>query len=134
MKTKKLLALTLAICTLLTLFIMPVGAADEHNHEEIEIVILNDDISEEAKAKIYAYYSDPDHNHENEDDGVVTYGLICSVIGHKIDTSSVTVTTHKARATAPRCLKKSYKHEVCTRCDDYEKSTLLSSTYINCCA
>lgn len=134
MKTKKLLALTLAICTLLTLFIMPVGAADEHNHEEIEIVILNDDISEEAKAKIYAYYSDPDHNHESEDNDAATYGLICSVIGHKIETSNTYVITHKARTTAPRCLKKSYKHEVCTRCDDYEKSTLLSSTYINCCA
>lgn len=133
MKTKKLLALTLAICTLLTLFVMPVGAADECSHDEIEIIILNEDISEEAKAKIYAYYSDPDHNQETEEDGAATYGLICSVIGHKIETSNTYVITHKARTTAPRCLKKTYKHEVCSRCDDYSKSTLTSSMYIACC-
>ena len=134
MKTKKLLAMALALTTLLTVFIMPVGATEEQTTEDIEIVIMNEDISEEAKEKIYSYYSEPDHNHENTEDDATTYGLICSVIGHKIDTSAVYTISHKARATAPRCLKKSYKHEVCTRCDDYEKSTLLSSTYINCCA
>ncbi len=135
MKTKKLLALVLALTTLLTVFIIPVGATEEeHNHQDIEIVILNEDISEEAKEKLYAYYSDPDHNYENAEDGTATYGLICSVIGHKIDTSTTYTIQHKARATAPRCLKKSYKYEVCTRCDDYEKSTLITTAYINCCA
>ena len=134
MKTKKLLSMALALTTLLTIFIMPVGATEEQTNEDIEIVILNEDISEEAKEKIYAYYSDPDHNHENNEDGATTYGLLCSVIGHKIDTSTVYTITHKARATAPRCLKKAYKHDVCTRCDDYETSTLLSSSYIFCCA
>lgn len=134
MITKKLIAMALALTTLLTIFIMPVGATEEQTNEDIEIVVMNEELPEETKTKIYAYYSDPDHNHENTDDGATTYGLVCSVIGHKIETSGVSVITHKARATAPRCLKKSYKHEVCTRCDDYEKSTLLSSTYINCCA
>lgn len=134
MKTKKLLAMALALTTLLTIFIMPVGATEEQNHQDIEIVILNEEISEEAKAKIYAYYSDPDHNHENTEDGATTCGLICTVIGHKIDTSTVYTINHKARATAPRCLRKTYLHEVCTRCDDYEKSTLTSTIYINCCA
>ena len=134
MKTKKLLAIALALTTFLTIFIMPVGATEEQTNEDIEIVIMNEDISEEAKAKIYAYYSDPDHNHENTEDGATTYGLVCSVIGHKIDTSVVSVVTHKVRSTAPRCVKKMYRHEVCTRCDDYEKSTLTSTTYINCCA
>lgn len=134
MKTKKLLAMALALSTLLTIFIMPVGATEEQSHQDIEIVIMNEDISEETKAKIYAYYSDPDQNHENTEDGATTYGLICSVIGHKIETSTTYTIQHKARATAPRCLKKSYKYEVCTRCDDYEKSTLITTAYINCCA
>lgn len=134
MKTKKLLAMALALTTLLTIFIIPVGATEEQTNEDIEIVIVNEDISEETKAKIYAYYSDPDHNHENTDDGATTYGLICSIIGHKIETSTTYTIQHKARATAPRCLKKSYKYEVCTRCDDYEKSTLITTAYINCCA
>lgn len=135
MKTRKLLALILALTTLLTVFITPVGATEEQNHQDIEIVIMNEDISEEAKEKIYAYYSAPDHNHENAEDGsATTYGLICTVIGHKIDTSTVYTINHKARATAPRCLRKTYLHEVCTRCDDYETSTLTSTKYINCCA
>lgn len=134
MKTKKILAMALALTTLLTIFIMPVGATEEQTNEDIEIVILNEDISEETKAKIYAYYSDPDHNHENTDDGATTYGLVCSVIGHKIESSTTYTIQHKARATAPRCLKKSYLYEVCTRCDDYETSTLITSKYINCCA
>lgn len=133
MKIKKLLAIALALTTLFTIFIMPVGATEEQTNEDIEIVIMNDDISEETKAKIYAYYSDPDHNHENTDDGAATYGLICTVIGHKIETSTTYTIQHKARATAPRCLKKSYKYEACTRCD-YEKSTLITTAYINCCA
>ena len=135
MKTKKLLALILALTTLLTVFIIPVGATEEeHNHEDIEIVILNEDLSEEAKAKLYAYYSDPSHDHETTEDGTATYGLICTIIGHKIETSNTYTIQHKARATAPTCLKKIYKYEVCTRCDDYEKSTVLSSSYIYCCS
>lgn len=134
MKTKKLLAMALALTTLLTVFIMPVSATEEQTNEDIEIVIMNEDISEETKAKIYAYYSDPDHNHENTDDGATTYGLVCSVIGHKIESVTTYTINHKARATAPRCLRKTYLHEVCTRCDDYETSTLTSTKYINCCA
>ncbi len=134
MKIKRMLALALALCTLLTLFVMPAGATEEHDDSEIEIVILNEDISEEAKEKIIAYYSNPDQTNENADDGTATCGIICSVIGHKIETANTYTIVHKARATAPRCLKKTYLHEVCTRCDDYEKSTLLSSAYINCCA
>lgn len=132
MKTKKFLALFLALTTLLALFVMPVGAEDTHN--DVEIVILNENISEEAKEKIINFYSNPNHEQENEDDGIATCGLLCTIIGHDIDTSTVYTIKHKARATAPRCLRKTYSHEVCTRCDDYETSTLIGSTYINCCA
>lgn len=134
MKTRKLLALILALCTILSLSIIPVGAAEEHNHDEIEVVILNEDISEEAKEKIIAYYMNGEHEHESTDDDAATYGIICTVIGHKIETTTTYTITHKARTTAPRCLRKTYRHEVCTRCDDYNISTLISSTYIFCCA
>lgn len=134
MKTKKILALILALCTILSLSIIPVGATEEHNHDEIEVIVLNEDISEEAKEKIIAYYMNGEHEHESTDDDAATYGIICSVLGHKIETSTTYTITHKARTTAPRCLKKTYNHEVCTRCDDYNKSTFVSSTYIYCCA
>ena len=117
-----------------TFSIIPVGATEEHKHDEIEVIVLNEDISEEAKEKIIAYYMNGEHEHESTDDDAATYGIICTVIGHKIETSTTYTITHKARTTAPRCLKKKYNHEVCTRCDDYNKSTLISSTYISCCA
>ena len=130
MKTNRLLSLVLALVITASLFAMPTHAAED-TCADIEIVIENENISEETKAKIIAYYSDPDHNHE--DDGAATYGLTCTLFGHKLETSTVKTTTHKARTTAPRCLQKTYQHDACTRCD-YEFSTLVASQYIYCCA
>lgn len=129
MKTKRYLALILTLAVLLGVVIMPASASYEHSEGEIEIFIENNDISDETKERLIAYYSTP----EKEDDGVETCGLTCTLFGHKLEQSSTYTITHKARATAPRCLKKTYSYEACTRCD-YEKSTLVSSTYIHCCS
>lgn len=130
MKTKRFLSLVLTLTVLIGLFIIPTSATvEEPVTEEIEIFIENEDISEETRAKIIAYYSDPNH----EDDGIATCGLTCTLFGHKFESSAVRTVTHKARSTAPRCLQKTYNFDTCTRCD-YETSTLLSSVYIYCCS
>ncbi len=131
MKTKRFLSLLLTLAVLIGLFAIPTSAVEEPEvvTEEIEIFIENEDISEETRAKIIAYYSDPNH----EDDGIATCGLTCTLFGHKLENSTVRSVTHKARSTAPRCLEKTYDYDACTRCD-YETSTLLSSTYIFCCS
>ena len=129
MKTKRFLSLLLALTVLLGLFVMPTSAAEENETTEIEIYIENENISEETRAKIIAYYSDPTH----EDDHATTYGLTCTLLGHKLESTTLRTTTHKARATAPRCLQKTYDYDACTRCD-YEVSTLLNTTYIHCCS
>ena len=119
-----LLVLTLLTCTCA----LPVSAKNTTKEEsEIEIVI-NDEVSEETKAKIERYFA----NGTPTDDGTVTYGLTCTLFGHNIKISSVSAVTHKVRATSPRCLKKTYDYEECTRCD-YEKATLVCSEYIGCC-
>ncbi len=134
MKTKKLIALLLAICTLLTLFVMPVGATEEHQHEEIEIVILNEDLTEEQKARIIERFSNPENlNGTNADDGATTYNLLCNIFGHKIEGTGLYSIAHTVRATPPRCLRNDYYYEFCTRCDDYERQTLTSTSYIFCC-
>ena len=131
MKTKRFLSLLLTLAVLTGLFVIPTSAVEteEVATAEIEIFIENEDISEETKAKIIAYYSDPNH----EDDGIATCGLTCTLFGHKLESTTVRSVTHKASATAPRCLEKIYDYDACTRCD-YEKSTLLSSSYIYCCS
>ena len=131
MKIKKMLSVIFAIAMLVSIFTMPAHAtnvAELETHEHIEIIIENEEISEETKEKIIAFYS----NSDDECEGATTYGLTCTLFGHKLESSLVTTVTHKVRTTSPRCLKKTYNYEACTRCD-FEEDTLLSSTYIVCC-
>lgn len=67
------------------------------------------------------------------DDDATVYGLTCTIFGHKIETTTVAAVTHKAKATSPRCLREIYDVDNCTRCD-YTNSTLITSSYIVCCA
>lgn len=129
MKIKSLFALILAISLLVSAFVIPTSAKTNKTNSDVEIIIENENISAETKTKIEKYYSTENHN----DDGATTYGLTCTLFGHKLETSCVTAITHKARATAPRCLEKVYEYEACTRCD-YEASDLLGSSYIFCCS
>ena len=128
MKIKEMLSFVLAIAMLACMFIMPANAAETETNEHIEIVIENENISEETREKIITFYTNGGEGKE----GVATYGLTCTLLGHKLETSQVSKITHKVRTTDPRCLKKTYSYAACTRCD-YEKSTLVASTYIVCC-
>ena len=128
MKTKKLLSFILAISMISCIFIMPADAAEAEVEEHIEIFIENENISEETKEKIIAFYT----NGGEEQEGIATYGLTCTLLGHKLETTKVSKITHEVRATSPRCLKKTYDYSTCTRCD-YEESVLVSNQYIACC-
>lgn len=121
-----LLVLTLLTCT----FALPVSAkntTDKNNGIEI---IIHDDVSKETKEKIERYFAD---GVPGEDDGITTYGLTCTLFGHKIECTAVSTIEHKVSATSPRCLEKTYGYEECTRCD-YEKATLVDKEYIYCCS
>ncbi len=129
MKKNRFLAMLMALAISVSLFVIPSTAVEvEEPQADIEIHFEDENISEELKAKATAYFLNG-----ATDDNAATYGLTCTLFGHKLETTTSSVVTHKARTTAPRCLKKTYKYEACTRCD-YETSTLLSSTYIVCCA
>lgn len=128
MKTKRFISLILTLVLFIGVFAIPTSAGHIHEAGEIEVIIENDELSDEMKEKIIAYYTD-----DNHDDDSTTYGLTCTLLGHKLETTATTTVTHKVSPTAPRCLKKVYNHSACTRCD-YQTSTLHSSTYIHCCA
>ena len=128
MKTKKLLSLILAISMLACMFIMPANAAEPTADEHIEIIIVNQNISEETKAKAITFYT----NGSEEQDNSSTYGLTCTLLGHKTESTQVYKINHEVRSTSPRCLKKIYDYITCTRCD-YEESVLVGNEYIFCC-
>lgn len=128
MKTKRVFSFLITLAILFCVVIIPANAEEVENHNHIEIIIENENISEETKTKIIAFYT----NGGEESEGSVTYGLTCTLFGHKLESSAVSTITHKVRSTSPRCLKKIYNYESCTRCD-YENSILASEIYIVCC-
>ena len=90
------------------------------------VFIFDSETSEEFRSKFIADFLNP------VDDGTETYGLTCTLFGHKLESSVVKVVTHKKSATAPRCLEETFNVEACSRCD-YTNKTLISSFYISCC-
>lgn len=127
---KKIIALILVVVSLFSVTSISVYA--EGISENAIIVTVNEvefvfdaDTSEEFRNKAIAHY----FNHDND---AATYGLTCTLFGHKLESSVVTTITHKAKATAPRCLRETYEMEVCTRCD-YTNPILIDATYIYCC-
>lgn len=129
MKIKTLFAILFAVILLICACIVPTSAKTNENNNDIEIIIY-DEVSEETKEKIERYFA---NGEPAEDDGITTYGLTCTLLGHKIQSTIVGTVNHKVRSTSPRCLEKTYEYEACTRCD-YETSTLIDSEYIICCS
>lgn len=126
---KKVICLILSLCFILTLSVIPASAEEAIENNDVTIIIHNENISEETKEKLIAFYSSP----EAQANAATTYGLTCTLFGHKTESSTTTVVTHKVRTTVPRCLQQRYNYTSCTRCD-YEESVLISSSYIDCCA
>lgn len=127
MKIKNLFAVILALTLLTCTCALPTSAKESTNNVEI---IIKGEVSEETKEKIEKYFATGEPTIDNN---ATTYGLTCTLLGHKLQNSIVEVTTHKVRATSPRCVTKTYDYDACTRCD-YETSTLVGTEYIVCCS
>lgn len=67
-----------------------------------------------------------------KDDNIQTYGLMCTLFGHKTEGTSISVITHKVKTTSPRCKRDSYVITTCTRCDYYDEE-YTGTSYISCC-
>ena len=67
----------------------------------------------------------------NDQTGLEADHIICRVLGHIYSSEIVTVITHRARDTQPRCLEKTLKINTCQRCG-YVESDLISRTFIFC--
>lgn len=128
MKTKNLFAILFALTLLICTCVLPTNAKEITNNN-VEIII-NDDVSEETKAKIEKYF---ENGEPRANDDTKTYGLTCTLLGHKLESTAISTITHKVSTTSPRCLKRTYKYDACTRCD-YEDSTLIGQEFIICCS
>ena len=129
---KKILAL---ILTIVSVFSLMTFTASAEETEETTIVITKGEVDYIFEAgvsedHINSFIESCENEHNSEE--CTTYGLMCTLFGHKLETSSAVTITHKAAASDPRCLKKTYTVESCTRCD-YSTKTLMSSKYISCC-
>ncbi len=127
MKIKKLFAILLVMTLLTCVCVVPTSAKESTTNTKVEIIIP-DQVSDETKAKIERYFA----TGEPVDNGTATYGLTCTLFGHKLQSSTVATVTHKVRSSAPRCVRKTYDYDACTRCD-YENAELTDTEYIYCC-
>lgn len=61
-----------------------------------------------------------------------TYGLTCTLFGHKNTSETVVSITHCAKANSPRCLQELFAVTTCSRCGE---STVERTgySYITCC-
>lgn len=130
MKIKNLFASLLALTILTCTCVLPISAKEVNGNKSVEIIILDENVSAETKEKIEKYFATGEPVTDNS---ATTYGLTCTLLGHKLQNSTVEVITHKVSATAPRCQCKTYLYQACTRCD-YETSQLIATEYIFCCA
>lgn len=130
MKIKNLFASLLVLTLLTCTCVLPTSAKENINKNDVEIIILDENVSAETKEKIEKYFANGEPTIDNN---ATTYGITCTLLGHKLDPSSVSVITHKVRATAPRCERKTYLYQACTRCD-YETSELIATENIYCCS
>ena len=64
--------------------------------------------------------------------GSQTYGLICTLFGHKLVTTVNEVITHMVYDTYPHCKRECYNTTICERCD-YAEIELLSTEAVGCC-
>ena len=65
-------------------------------------------------------------------ENVQTYGLTCTLFGHKTEQNTVAVITHKYKDLSPRCKREQYLVTTCSRCD-YQEQKLSSTSFIICC-
>lgn len=130
MKIKSLFASLLVVTLLTCTFVMPAGAMSTSvSSGEVDIIILDENVSDEMKVKIESCFSSGE---PATDDSASSYGLTCTLFGHKLESSTVVTVTHKVRTTSPRCVRRTYDYDACTRCD-YEISELVATEYIVCC-
>lgn len=122
---KKFVCLSLISVLFITLSLGIVAQEVEYTFiiEGVEIGISGILTEDEAYEIAYLHYC--------IENGIVIPDT-CASCSHTYEHQEVTATTHKARATSPRCQKFTYDIRRCTKCYD-TTTTLLKTWYVYCC-
>lgn len=121
---KKFLSVILSALLICTVCASTAFATD--GVEETIEFVYEEEISDELKARV-------EHAILHGDSNGITRGILCTIFGHDLITTTTDKITHKAYSTQPRCLRETYEVETCEDCD-YSKSTLINSEQIFCCS
>ena len=126
------LALVFSLCAV---SVFQVGAADVLEYVRVngdtEIKVEYTDLTDEEIEYVIALVERAKSG-ESDEYGISTCNVLCSVFGHKIKTSKVSIIEHRVYDTYPRCLQEFYTTEICERCD-YQNVELTSAVRVGCC-
>ena len=131
MKTLKLM-IAFALCIALSLsFSANTVQTSEffYENEEMTVIFNADSVFSMDEKQIIA--DKLVYGNDSVENNVSTYSW-CWLTGHNLVSELVSTITHKVRANEPRCDKRTYEIESCTKCD-YMKETLISEISYVCC-
>ena len=129
---KKILALLLALLFITIFSLTAFATTEENNVYNIGNVTVVFDEENPFDATTLEALAHMLASGSYGEDNVATYNLLCTLFGHKYQTSGVTTVTHCAQSIQPRCLEEYFAVTTCTRCDE----TIVERTgwsYITCC-
>ena len=111
--------------------VVPVTHASDHTYiyqsGNIEITITHAGLSEEKLLYIAQLLESGETKVDSQ-----TYGLTCTLFGHKLVTSTSEVITHMVYDSYPHCKRECYNVTSCERCD-YMETELISTSAVGCC-
>lgn len=126
---KKIISILLAISLFVAFYITPVAGESGNNIYTIDNkTIIFDEASAftvEEQQVIAELLANSDQVHS-------TYGLMCTLFGHKNTTETVQTITHCVDTKSPRCLQENFAVTTCSRCGE-TTTERVSYRFITCC-
>lgn len=128
-KLTKIFALLLAMVFAFAPAIHAANATYTYHNGNTEVCITHDGLSEEKLLQLAQLLATGETNSDMQ-----AYGLVCTLFGHKLVTTTSDVTTHMVYETYPHCEVKHYRTTLCERNNcNYAETELLSTENIGCC-
>ena len=128
-KLTKMIALLLVAAFAFASAVHATESTYVYQEENIEIRITHNGLSEEKLLHISQLLLSGETNTDTQ-----TYGLVCTLFGHKLITTEDEVVTHMVYDTYPHCKSEYYEVTTCERNNcTYAEIELLSTDKIGCC-
>ena len=128
-KITKMLALIFAMVFAFASTVNATNNTYIYQENNIEIAITHSGLSEEKLLHIVHLLMSGETSNDTQ-----TYGLMCTLFGHKLVTTEDQVITHMVYETYPHCERKYYETTTCERNNcNYAEVELLSVEKVGCC-